>query len=139
MRFYTSGDTGDTKLLAGRHFADGVDSANIGNVFDGNPATICKGISVGYTIGLDLGEGNSQSVTKITLSPSTDLNFVEKGHLYELYCYDTEWKMLGRVYAHEDKLTFDNVPENAILLLKDRSGGMEERIFEYRDGKQVWH
>lgn len=47
--------------------------------------------------------------------------------------------MLGRVYAHEDKLTFDNVPENAILLLKDRSGGMEERIFEYRDGKQVWH
>lgn len=139
LRFYTSGDTGDTKLLAGRHFAEGVDSANIGNVFDGNPATICKGISVGYTIGLDLGEGNSQSVKKITLSPSTDLNFVEKGHLYELYCYDTEWKMLGRVYAHEDKLTFDNVPENAILLLKDRSGGMEERIFEYRDGKQVWH
>lgn len=139
LLFYTSGDTGDTKLLAGRHFAEGVDSANIGNVFDGNPATICKGISVGYTIGLDLGEGNSQSVTKITLSPSTDLNFVEKGHLYELYCYDTEWKMLGRVYAHEDKLTFDNVPENAILLLKDRSGGMEERIFEYRDGKQVWH
>ena len=139
LLFYTSGDTGDTKLLAGRHFAEGVDSVNIGNVFDGNPATICKGISVGYTIGLDLGEGNSQSVTKITLSPSTDLNFVEKGHLYELYCYDTEWKMLGRVYAHEDKLTFDNVPENAILLLKDRSGGMEERIFEYRDGKQVWH
>lgn len=139
LLFYTSGDTGDTKLLAGRHFAEGVDSANIGNVFDGNPATICKGISVGYTIGLDLGEGNSQSVKKITLSPSTDLNFVEKGHLYELYCYDTEWKMLGRVYAHEDKLTFDNVPENAILLLKDRSGGMEERIFEYRDGKQVWH
>lgn len=139
LLFYTSGDTGDTKLLVGRHFAEGVDSANIGNVFDGNPATICKGISVGYTIGLDLGEGNSQSVTKITLSPSTDLNFVEKGHLYELYCYDTEWKMLGRVYAHEDKLTFDNVPENAILLLKDRSGGMEERIFEYRDGKQVWH
>ena len=47
--------------------------------------------------------------------------------------------MLGRSYAHIDKLTFSNVPENAILLLKDRSGGMEERIFEYNNGRQVWH
>lgn len=139
LQFYNSDNVGGTKQLTGRRFAEGVDSANIGNVFDGNPATICKGTSVGYTIGVDLGEGNEQNVAKITFSPSTDLNFVEKGHLYELYYFDTEWKMLGRVYAHEDKLTFDNVPENAILLLKDRSGGMEERIFEYKDGKQVWH
>lgn len=139
LQFYATDGTGGTKLLTGRPFADGVDSVNIGNVFDGNPATICKGISVGYTVGLDLGEGNGESVAKITFSPSTDLNFVEKGHLYELYYYNTEWKMVGRIYAHEDKLTFNNVPENAILLLKDRSGGMEERIFEYKDGKQVWH
>ena len=139
LQFYTSDDTGGIKLLTGRLFAEGVDSANIGNVFDGNPATTCKGVSVGYMIGLDLGEGNEQNLTKITFSPSTDLNFVEKGHLYELYYYDTEWKMLGRSYAHIDKLTFSNVPENAILLLKDRSGGMEERIFEYNNGRQVWN
>ena len=93
LQFYTSDDTGGIKLLTGSLFASGVDSANFGNVFDGNPATTCKGVSVGYMIGLDLGEGNEQNLTKITFSPSTDLNFVEKGHLYELYYYDTEWKM----------------------------------------------
>lgn len=139
LQFYTSDDAGGTRLLTGTHFAKGVDMADIGKVFDGNPATICRGRDVGYAIGLDLGDGNGQRVTRITFCPSTDLNFVEKGHLYELYYFDTEWRMIGREYARQDRLTFNNVPENAILLLKDRSGGMEERIFEYKDGKQIWH
>lgn len=139
LQFYASDDAGGTRLLTGTPFAKGVDMPNIGKVFDGNPATICRGMNTGYTIGLDLGEGNGQRVAKITFSPSTDLNFVEKRHLYELYYFDTEWQMIGREYARQDKLTFSNVPENAILLLKDRSGGMEERIFEYEDGKQIWH
>ena len=139
LKFHTSDDAGGTRLLTGTPFAKGVDMSNVGKVFDGNPATICRGMDVGYTIGLDLGEGNGQRVTTITFSPSTDLNFVEKGHLYELYYFDTEWRMIGREYARQDRLTFSNVPENAILLLKDRSGGMEERIFEYKDGKQIWH
>lgn len=117
----------------------GVDSTNLNNVFDGNPATSCRGLEVGYTVGLDLGDGNETTVTKIVFSPSTDLNFVERNHLYELYCFDTEWRLLGRIYSKAESLEFDNVPKGALLLLKDKTGGKEERIFEYIDGRQIWY
>lgn len=139
LQFYTTGEAGEQELLTGRYFTFGTDSAKLGNVFDGNPATAGKGLKTGYTIGLDLGENNAATISKIVFGPSTDLNFVEKGHLYELYCFDTEWRLLGRVYSKGDSLTFDNVPVGALLLLKDKSGGKEERIFEYTDGKQIWH
>ncbi len=139
LQFYTTGEAGEQELLTGRYFTSGTDSAKLGNVFDGNPATAGKGLKTGYTIGLDLGENNAATISKIVFGPSTDLNFVEKGHLYELYCFDTEWRLLGRVYSKGDSLTFDNVPVGALLLLKDKSGGKEERIFEYTDGKQIWH
>lgn len=71
-------------------------------------------------------------------APSTDLNFVEKGHLYELYYFDTDWHLLKRVYSQGTSLTFHDVPKNALLLLKDRTGGREERIFTYENGKVRW-
>lgn len=139
LRFYTTDALGNDKLLIGTHSAYGVDTTQIEDVFDNNPSTTCKGQKVRYTITLDLGEGNEQVVSKILFCPSTDLNFVEKGHLYELYYFDTKWRLIGREYSKGDKLTFNHVPSNAILLLKDRNGGKEERIFEYTHGKQIWH
>lgn len=75
----------------------------------------------------------------IRFAPATDLNFVEKGHLYELYYFDTEWHLIGRQIAQKEELLFKQVPSGALLLLKDKTAGKEERIFEYKDGKQVWH
>ena len=83
--------------------------------------------------------GNSSNVDYITYAPSTDLNFVEKGHLYELYYFDTSWKSIGRQIAQKESLMFKDVPEDAILLLKDKTAGQEERLFEYRNGVQIWH
>lgn len=139
LQFYTAGSNGQEHLLTGSHTACGMDSTKLENVFDGNPATAGKGLQVGYTVGIDLGQGRESAVSKIVFSPSTDLNFVEQGHLYELLWFDTEWHLVGRVYSKGDSLEFDNVPKGALLLLKDRSGGVEERIFEYVDGRQVWH
>lgn len=139
LQFYTTDKTGKEFLLTGNHSGKGIDSTQIDNVFDGNPSTICKGLDIAYSITLDLGKGKEQQVSKIRFCPSTDLNFVEKGHLYELYYFDKTWKMISRVYSKSDKLTFENVPSNAILLLKDKSGGKEERIFEYINNKQIWH
>ena len=70
---------------------------------------------------------------------STDLNFIEKGHLYELYYFDTCWNLIGRQVANKEWLSFKNVPKGALLLLKDRTKGQEERIFEYNNGVQIWH
>lgn len=32
----------------------------------------------------------------------------------------------------------DNVPTNALLLLRNHTKGKEERIFTYENGEQVW-
>lgn len=139
LQFYTTDSNGNEQLLTGNYMTDGMDTTRLEKVFDGNPATAGKGLQTGYTVGIDLGQGRESMVTKIVFSPSTDLNFVEQGHLYELLWFDTEWHLAGRVYSKKDNLEFGDVPKGALLLLKDRSGGVEERIFEYVDGRQVWH
>lgn len=45
---------------------------------------------------------------------------------------------LGQQRAIESKLTYTNVPDNTLLLLKDLTKGEEERIFTYENDKQVW-
>lgn len=133
-------DTANGKeTLHGIYYADGIDTAHIEYLYDNNTATSCRGQQTGYTITIDLGEERTSCVNAIRFAPSTDLNFVEKGHLYELFYFDTSWNLIGRQIAQEEKLTFTNVPSGALLLLKDKTTGKEERIFEYRDGKQIWH
>lgn len=39
--------------------------------------------------------------------------------------------------ANSDSLVY-NVPKGALLYLKNHSGGVDERIFEYVDGEQVF-
>lgn len=36
-------------------------------------------------------------------------------------------------------LTFNNVPDNALLILRDHTRGKEERIFLYEDNEQIWY
>ena len=48
------------------------------------------------------------------------------------------YKRQGQQRAIESKLTYTNVPDNALLLLKDLTKGEEERIFTYENDKQVW-
>lgn len=135
LQFYSKGNG----LLTGKIFANGVDMSHVADVFDGNPATSCKGLSVGYTIGVDLGSENESEITKIVFGPSTDLNFVENKHMYELYYFDKEWHLIERVYSKGNSLTFNEIPAGALLLLKDKTKGVEERIFEYKNGKQIWY
>lgn len=48
------------------------------------------------------------------------------------------WKSLGVQVAKAQHLQYHNIPENALLLLRNHSRGVEERIFTYEDGKQIW-
>lgn len=43
----------------------------------------------------------------------------------------------GTTVANSDSLVY-NVPKGALLYLKNHSGGVDERIFEYVDGEQVF-
>ena len=45
---------------------------------------------------------------------------------------------MGRKIADADSIIYENVPSEAIYLLKNRTKGREERVFSYENDKQIW-
>lgn len=106
-------------------------------VFDINPNTsfFYKEFSGGWA-GLDLGKPHE--VRKAIYTPRNDNNFIYKGDIYELFYWDNNhWNSLGKQTASADSL-INTVPNNTLLYLKNHSYGKDERIFEYRDGRQFF-
>ncbi|MCD8262613.1 MAG: hypothetical protein LUD15_15015 [Bacteroides sp.] len=84
--------------------------------------------------------GRVISLSKLVYLPRNDDNFTKEGERYELFYWDKEWESLGQQVGSRELqyLEYKNVPENALLLLRNLSKGKEERIFTWEDGKQVW-
>ena len=139
LHFYTKDENGKDIELNGTPIWHDVDSTGIKHLTDWKPETVTSAKTTNYWIGTDLGAKGKNPISKIVFMPSSDTNNVEAGDLYELYYFDRQWHLLGRRMANSGILTFDNVPKNAILLLKDKTKGKEERIFEYKNGTQIWH
>lgn len=104
--------------------------------FDGDIVTFYETAEPAAWIGLDLGK--NQRISAVGFSPRTTGNDVEPGNLYTLYYWNGGWKEIATKQAESHEITFNGVPENALLLLSDRTKGKEERIFTYENGKQVW-
>ena len=133
--FATSG--GKEDYILGENIFEGVKAESLHNICDNSHITRVVAMLKGYWVGYDFGA--PVAISRINLVLASDGNNVEQGHHYELYCWDSEWKLLGQQDAYENTLTFHGVPQNALFLLKDRTGGHEERIFEYKNGIQIWH
>lgn len=106
--------------------------------FDLDPLTFfaSKTLRDGW-VGLDLGK--PESVGKIGYMTRNDDNNVRIGDTYELFYWDMDWISLGKQKAEDFSLVFHHVPQNALLLLKDLTRGTDERIFLYREDKQIWY
>lgn len=89
-----------------------------------------------YWVGLDLNK--KYSIGNIILYPKNDGNFIDIGDHYELFYYDNGWISLGKKTASDIFLKYNNAPKNALFLLKNYSKGKEERIFIYKNNKQIW-
>ena len=91
----------------------------------------------GGWLGMDFGE--PVCIDRVTCIPRSDDNAIFPGQEYELmYWNKTGWVSLGKHVARDKVVVYDNVPENALLILRNRSKGKQERIFTYENGKQVW-
>lgn len=122
-------------LLTGTPFVLGGDSLE--NCFDGNTFTDMTNLQPGYLVGVDFGK--SMPVDSIIFYLRNDGNYIDVGDNYELLYYNhNKWESLGHQKAQEEWLTFHNVPQKALLLLKNHTKGKEERIFTYEKEKQVW-
>ncbi|MBC9797818.1 hypothetical protein [Sinomicrobium weinanense] len=88
--------------------------------------------------GIDLKK--KQYVSKITFAPPNNLNHVLKGLNYELFYVDKGvFVSLGQQKAEDYELKYKNVPKNGLLYLKCLDEGRQERIFEYKNGEQIWY
>ncbi len=110
------------------------------NCFDEDPLTFfedARSKVTGKYVGLELFEASS--VSKIRFQARNDMNSIQKNDHYELYFWDnSEFASLGKKVAVDTILIYDNVPENAILWLRNLSSGIEERIFTWKNGKQIF-
>jgi hypothetical protein len=104
-------------------------------IFDGDIKTF---MSVGKKAWVMLTFDKPYSITKIKYVQRNDMNFVERGHKYELLYFNKEWISFGVQKANDSYLHFSNVPTNTILLLRDLSEGNQERMFKYENGKQIF-
>lgn len=95
--------------------------------------------TVGW-VGLDLGKGNERILTRVRFCPRSDTNFILQGDTYELLYWNGKgWQSYEKKRAvNFNTIEFEDVPSGAFYLLRNLSGGLEERIFTYEKGKQVW-
>jgi hypothetical protein len=63
---------------------------------------------------------------------------VKKGKTYELFYWNAEWKSLGKQQAAADSIVYKNIPDKALLIIKNPDQAGLERIFTYKNGQQVY-
>lgn len=63
---------------------------------------------------------------------------ITKGNTYELYYWNSQWVSLGKVTAETDSLLYRNAPKDALFWIRSSDKSTKERIFTYKDNKQIW-
>lgn len=79
-------------------------------------------------------------LSSIRFLPRNDDNFIREDENYQLFYWDgNRWALIKEMKGNQEGiLYFDDVPDNALLLLHNASKGKEERIFTYENKKQIW-
>lgn len=110
----------------------------LAHIFDGNPLTFftCTGGFNDLWIGQKF--PTSRRIGSIGICPRTDDNDISPGDVYELFYWNNRWVSLDRQTADCESLTFNHVPDNALLYLRNLTKGIEERPFTYENNHQIW-
>ncbi|MEP0418072.1 MAG: hypothetical protein ABJZ92_05655 [Cyclobacteriaceae bacterium] len=137
IKFYGS----NGKLLIGSLISSEHKSEkfNKNMVTDGNVLSyfVSEADSNGW-VGIDLGSGFTDHLSKIEFYPPNDGNSIEIGDQYNLLYWNKGWQSLEQQIASKEYLVFDRVPTNALFILKNDTKGKQERIFTIENGKQIW-
>ncbi len=136
LKFYFV--SGDSSCVAGQprsYFSQQPDSL-MKNLFDGNIRTNFDA-EPGNWVGIDVGD-NPKTLCRIGILPRNNWNVIEKGHVYELLVFNKGWKSLATKQATDFFIDFDQVPCNAVMLLRDQTEGKQERVFTYQNNWQLF-
>lgn len=107
--------------------------------FDGDPLTFYNApFPSDCWVGLEFNQ--PETVTDIMFLPWNDDNFIQKDEIYDLQYYDKGWISLGMKTGDKTHaFTYKNVPDNALLRIRNKTKGKEERIFIFENDKQIWY
>ena len=114
-----------------------LDKSEKQNINDNDPLSyveVPNGLNL--WVGLDLGK--LTDISSIGFCPRNDDNDISPGDTYELFYWNDEWISLGEKTADSFEMVYHNVPKNALLWLRNKSKGKEERPFTYENCKQIW-
>ena len=142
LEFYGLDENGHEIKLTGSLIGNpGVYGSSIEEINDGEPVScfICdKSCAMNY-VGFDFGK--PRKITRIVYLPRNDDNGIVAGELYELFYWrNGQWESLGQKKGRNDKtLIYENVPKNALMRLHNVTIGNGNRIFIYKNGKQIFY
>ncbi|WP_301004060.1 hypothetical protein [uncultured Bacteroides sp.] len=107
-------------------------------VNDDDWVSFYKSIRKGSEVVLDYGK--PISISSLVYIPRNDDNYVRMGDTYELLYHDGQkgWRTLGKQKAVSSSLIYENVPDNALLWLRNHTRGKEERAFYYEYDRQIF-
>lgn len=71
--------------------------------------------------------------------PEDKSNAIFPGEHYELFVWKGHWVSLGMQEAKDTVLTYHRVPVGALLWLRNLDKGVQERIFTFEKGRQIWY
>lgn len=128
----------DNQIKGDRIQADFLDEiSELEYVFDGVPLTyFSMDKLLDAWVGLRF--SNAQNISVIEYCPRTDDNDIAPGDTYELFYWDNSWVSLGEKRSTDFSISFDKVPKHALLWLRNKTKGIEERPFTYDNGEQTW-
>lgn len=139
ISFYERGDTAALKGTVMGPIDDATKKLNpaYGNAFDGKTWTsFSYSKPTGGWVGLDFGK--KVRVDRIEYTHANRDNYVRTGDTFELFYCDRDWVSAGLKRADSDSLIYRDIPVNSLLLLRNHTRGLDERIFTYENGDQVW-
>lgn len=121
--------------LRGKAYGEGMSNPEAAN--DGDTFSFLDKVQTGSWVSLDF--GCPVTIDSLVIYPKNDGNHVIEGKHYELWCYvEKHWKKYGACRSHSCTLTFPNVPSCGLYRLHCLDGGVEEQIFSYENGHQIW-
>ncbi len=89
---------------------------------------------------IDFDFGKPTDITQFQFCGINDIFHIESGVEYEIFYWDDKWLSLGGVKKPKERnIILDNVPEGALYYIDCHDKYTFERIFKYKDGKQIFY
>lgn len=124
--------------INGEYFASSsIENNKLKNIYDKNIRTNLD-LEPDSWIGIKAPQNEKRFLSQVSILPRNNWNVIELNHTYELFYFDKEWTSIEKKIAEDFELVFNNVPANAVMLLKDLTDGKQERIFTYENYYQLF-